>query len=295
VSNNHVASVQWTERLPVMRPLTFPFVLSSIVAALLLISSIAGLLFGQRGLYQPNPATLPSFLTQDVITLVVAVPLLLTSQWLVRRGSVRGLLVWMGTLFYLAYAYSFAVLGSWLPPLFLVYVAIVSMSAYSLIFVLVSTDAEAVRARFSAHTPVRWAGGFLMLMSLLLATMWVAMIVGDILSGTEPKSTVFVIWPLDLVIALPALFWGGMWLWRRQPLGYVVGGIVLMKAAAEGLALVAQTVVTLIMSGIGDDILPAYAIIGVGGLVLLVLYLRGLGPEPSTIPMRFRPMVASHA
>jgi len=52
-----------------MRSVTFPFVLSSIVAALLLISSLAGLFFGQRGLYQPNPATLPSFLTQDVITL----------------------------------------------------------------------------------------------------------------------------------------------------------------------------------------------------------------------------------
>jgi hypothetical protein len=295
VSNSHVASVQWTERLPVMRSLTFPFVLSSIVAALLLISSIAGLLFGQRGLYEPNPATLPSFLTQDVITLVVVVPLLVICLSLTRRGSVRGLLVWMGTLFYIAYAYSFAVLGTWLPPLFLVYVAIVSMSVYSLIFVLVSTEADALRARFSAHTPVRWAGGFLMVMSLLLATMWVAMIVGDILSGTQPKSTQFVIWPLDLVIALPALFWGGLWLWRRQALGYVVGGIVLMKAAAEGLALVAQTVVTLFMSGIGDDVLPAYAVIGVGGLVLLALYLRGVEPERSTIRFGSKRSVASHA
>jgi hypothetical protein len=295
VSNNHVASVLRTERLPVIRSLTFPFVLSSIVAALLLISSIAGLLFGQRGLYEPNPATLPSFLTQDVITLVVVVPLLVTCLWLVRRGSVRGLLVWMGTFFYIAYAYSFAVLGTWLPPLFLVYVAIVSMSVYSLIFVLMSTDAEAVRGRFSDQTPVRWAGGFLMVMSLLLATLWVAMIVGDTLSGTQPKSTLFVIWPLDLVIALPALFWGGLWLWRRQALGYVVGGIVLMKAAAEGLALVAQTVVTLFMSGIGDDVLPAYAVIGVGGLVLLALYLRGLGPERSTTRLGSRRSVASHA
>jgi hypothetical protein len=188
VSNSHVASVLWTERLPVMRSLTFPFALSSIVAALLLISSIAGLLFGQGGLYEPNPATLPSFRTQDVITLVVVVPLLVTCLWLVRRGSVRGLLVWMGTLFYVAYAYSFAVLGTWLPPLFLVYVAIVSMSVYGLIFVLVSTDAEAVRARFSDQTPVRWAGGFLIVMSLLLATLWVAMIVGDTLSGTQQRS-----------------------------------------------------------------------------------------------------------
>lgn len=117
---------------------------------------MAGLLYGQRGVFEPNPATLPSFLTQDVITFFVAIPLLLGCLWLVRRGSVRGLLLWMGTLFYLGYAYSYAVLGTWLPPLFLVSVAIVSMSAYSLIFLLVSTDADVVKARFSAHAPVRW-------------------------------------------------------------------------------------------------------------------------------------------
>lgn len=89
--------------------------------------------------------------------------------------------------------------------------------------------------------------------------MWVIMVLGNMLSGTQPKSTPLVIWPLDLVIALPALFWGGLWLWRRQPLGYAVGGI-------------------------RDDVLPAYAVIGAGGLVLLVLYLRDLGgPERSTV------------
>ena len=296
VSDNHVVSAEWPTRLPVIRSLSLPFVLSSIVAALLLISSVAGLLFGQRGLYQPDPATLPSFLTQDVITLLIATPLLVACLWQVCRGSVRALLLWMGTLFYIAYAYSYAVFGTWLPPLFLVYVAIVSMSIYSLIYLLVSTDADAVRARFAARTPVRWAGGFLIVMSVLLATLWVVMIVGDILSGTPPKSTQFVIWPLDLVIALPALFWGGLWLWRRQPLGYVVGGIVLMKAAAEGLGLVAQTVVTVFMSGIGDDVLPAYVVIGVGGLLLLFLYLRGLGTEKhSSSPMRSQTLVTSHA
>ena len=66
----------------------------------------------------------------------------------------------------------------------------------------------------------------------------------------------------------------GLWLGRKQPLGYVVGGVVLLKAAAEGLTLVAQTAATLIMSGIGDPLLPAYAVVGFGGLALLIVYLR---------------------
>ena len=283
MSNIRAISTDWTERLPVIRSVTFPFVLSLIVAVLLAIASIAGLLFGQRGLYQPNPATLPTFLAQDVITLCVALPLLLASMWTARAGSLRGLLLWMGTLFYIAYAYSFAVLGTWLAPLFPVYATIVSMSVYSFIYLLVSTDADTVKVRFSAHTPVRWAGGFVMAMALLLGTMWVLRILGDVLLGNTPKPTELVVFPLDLVIAFPALFWGGLWLWRKQPLGYVVGAVVLAKAAAEGLSLVVQTGATLLMSGIGDELLPAYAITGLGGLVMLVLYLRAV-ISPAQIP-----------
>src|SRR5207302_2045482 len=85
-----------------------------------------------------------------------------------------------------------------------------------------------------------------------------------------------VVWPLDLVVAFPALFCGGVWLWRREPLGYVVGAIVLLKAAAEGLTLVAQTVATVLLGGPTDPLLPIYALIGVGGLALLLVHLRSV-------------------
>jgi hypothetical protein len=296
MSNNHVTAGQWTEQLPVIRSLTFPFIVSLVLACLLVISSVAGLLFGQSGLHQQNPETLPTFLAQDAITLLVAVPLLLAAVWNARTGSLRGLLLWMGTLFYIAYAYSFAVLGTWLPPLFLVYAWIVSMSLYSFVYLLVSVNADAVRARFSAAAPVRWAGGFVMVMALLLGTMETASIIADVLSGTAPKPTLMVVWPLDLVIAFPALFWGGLWLWRKQPLGYVVGAVVLLKAAAEGLALVVQTVATMLMSGIGDDLLPAYAVIGFGGLLVLLLYLRTItAPEQAAVNVPNNAVLPSHA
>jgi hypothetical protein len=202
----------------------------------------------------------------------------------------------METLFYVAYVYSYAVLGTWLAPLFLVYAATISMSVYCLIFILVSTDAAAVKTRFCSRTPVRWAGGFLMAISVLLGTLWVLEVVGYSLSGTAPTPQEFVIFPLDLIIAFPALFWGGLWLWRKQPLGYVVGGIVLLKTAAEGLTLVAQTAATLIMSGIGDALLPAYALVGFGGLLLLSLYLRGIHVTTAVgEPHRIQATAPAHA
>jgi hypothetical protein len=158
--------------LPVTRGLAVAFTLSLLIAGCLLVASIAGLAFGRGGLYEPNPATLPAFLAQDVLSLLVGLPLLLGSAWLARRGSLRGLLVWMGSLFYLSYAYSFYILGDRLAPLFLVYAAIVSMSLYGLVYLLLSTDSEAVRRRFSDRTPTRWAGGFVAGMGLLMATVW---------------------------------------------------------------------------------------------------------------------------
>jgi hypothetical protein len=267
--------------LPVIRTLTTAYVLTVLVGVCLVISSVAGLLFGQRGLYEPDPSTLPSFLTQDAVSLVAGVPLLLGSMWTARRGSVRGLLLWMGMLFYIAYAYSYAVLGGRLAPLFLLYVAIVSMSLYCLVYMLVSTDADAVKARFSAHTPTTVAGAFVAFFALSLGSMWIWTIVGDLFAGTPATPVQLVVWPLDLIVAFPALFWGGIYLWRRNALGYVAGGIVLLKAAAEGLTLVLQSWVTALMGGPADPLVPVYAIVGMGGLVLLVAYLRGVGvPSP---------------
>jgi hypothetical protein len=60
----------------------------------------------------------------------------------------------------------------------------------------------------------------------------------------------------------PAVFWGGVWLWREQLLGFLVRGMILLKAAAEGLTLVAQTGATLLMRGECDPMLPAYAMVG---------------------------------
>lgn len=86
----------------------------------------------------------------------------------------------MGTLFYIAYAYSYTVLGDRLAPLYLLYVAIVSMSLYTLLFLLLSADADAVEAHFSGRTPTSLAGGFVAFMALALGSVWVAAILSDV-------------------------------------------------------------------------------------------------------------------
>jgi hypothetical protein len=79
--------------LPIKNKLTLTLALSGVLAVLLIISSVAGVAYGSRGLYEPYPASLAGLVGQDVITLVVGLPLLFASVWLTARGSTRGLLL----------------------------------------------------------------------------------------------------------------------------------------------------------------------------------------------------------
>jgi hypothetical protein len=272
--------------LPVTRGLVLPTVLSALTAGLLAVTSVGGLVWGPQGLYRADPTTLPAFLGQDALTLLVGLPLLIGAVWSTRRGSLRGLLVWLGALFYIAYSYAYYLLSPEFNPLFPAYLTIVSASLYCLVYLLLSVDTAMVKARFAPGTPTRLTGGFMMVMALLLSIKWVASMISA-LSGDELLASHknLVVWVLDLVVALPALFWGGLWLWRRDALGFVVAGMLLLKAAFVGITLVVDTWLMTLWGQASDPMLPAYAVIAVGGLVLLAAYLRCVGPSPT--PMQY--------
>jgi hypothetical protein len=207
---------------------------------------------------------------------------LLWSTWAARRDSLRGLLLWTAALFYLAYSYAYYVLSPEFNVLYLAYIAIVAMSLYGCLYLLINTDAEAVAARFSASTSVRVVSAFLMTLSIGLGLAWVAMIVSYLTSGATPSRVSLVVWPMDLVVAFPAMFWGGLWLWRRQPLGYAVATVLLVKAGLLGVTLVVNTSLASTFWGVAPDpAVPVYAIGGLGGVALAAQYLRSLDrPHP---------------
>jgi hypothetical protein len=265
--------------LPLTRRIGLPFITSVVTAALLALTAGVGLLLGQQGFYRPDPHTLPAFLAQDAITLLFGLPLLLVSLWTARNGSLRGFLLWMAALFYFAYSYAYYLLSPEFNALYLAYIAIVSMSGYGLLYLLLSTDTLAVKDRFSQGTRGRIAAGFLIVMSLLMGMKWVTAIVGSLAGGPSPTPVDLGVYPMDLVIAFPAMFWGGIWLWRKEALGFVVGAVLLVKAAAVGLGLVAASWVVTFSGVPMDPMLPAYAVIGLGGTGLAVLYLRGVKPD----------------
>jgi len=80
---------------------------------------------------------------------------------------------------------------------------------------------------------------------------------------------------VDGVVLLPLTFFGGLWLWRRQPLGYVLAGLLLVKVTATMVTLVINTLLVT-RWGVPLDTfeLTVYAVVMVFSAALLVSYLK---------------------
>jgi hypothetical protein len=227
--------------LPLRAPLDLVSRITAVLVGLLAVAAATGLALGPRGWYDPDPATQPAFLGQDVATLVLGLPLLFWSSRAARAGSVRGLVCWAGALFYVAYSYYFFVIGGRFSPLFPVYLTLVSLGTYGALAVVFSIDHEQLARRFDRATPVRLVSGYLGATSVLFAGLWLAMIGSALARGVALTGVQRAVIAVDAIVLLPLLFYAGVALWRRAPIGYALAGLLLVKAAATFLTLLIST------------------------------------------------------
>jgi len=84
--------------LPLRGDLKSATVISVIVALLMTSASVYGLLFPSN--IYPTEELRQSFLANDLVNLLIGLPILLGSMWLTHRGKLIGLLCWPGALLY---------------------------------------------------------------------------------------------------------------------------------------------------------------------------------------------------
>ena len=183
----------------------------------------------------------------DLVTLVIVVPATLVVLAHYQRGSARARLVLFGLLGYFFYVYTGASLAYSFNYLFILYVALFSLSISALIALGISMDASSLRRAFDANTPWRAVWIFMVWLAVMLCIIWFSQILPFYLSGEIPQSirdagapTMFV-YVLDLGIVVPVAIIGAAWLRRGHPWGPVLAGFVLVKAATIGLALLGMT------------------------------------------------------
>ena len=123
------------------------------LASLMVAQALLGLLVS--GAYRDVVWIKATWFGNDLVTLLVAVPLLLCAVRFASRGSTRARLIWLGVLAYAVYNYTYYVLGAALNAFFAIYVLTFVVSATSLILGFVGTDAASVARAFSVRTPAR--------------------------------------------------------------------------------------------------------------------------------------------
>jgi hypothetical protein len=186
-------------------------------------------------------------IAQDVVTLCIGIPLLIVATMLFSRGSLRGKVLLAGTLGYFLYTYtSMATLTAY-NELFLVYVALMSLSLFAFILTVLSIDVAALPAQFSSRLPRRTIGAFLIFLGVMLALMWLGRIIlPSLVSGSVPfgldNYSTLVIQTLDLGIIVPAAVLAGVLLFRRSALGYLLSSVVLVKGFTMGAATSAMVI-----------------------------------------------------
>jgi len=175
----------------------------------------------------------------DLVTLVLGLPLLAISFWLSSRGSLRGQLLLTGTLGFILYTYITMCFGAAYNSLFLVYVALFSLSLYAFILSMMSFDLETLPSHFSKKLPRGWIAGLLFFAAAFLAVAWLGRIAATFSSGAIPaleNTTSMFIQAMDLGIIVPMCVLAGILLLRRAPWGYLLASVGMMKFLTMGTA-----------------------------------------------------------
>lgn len=247
------------------------FTLSVIVTILAVVASVGGLLI--PNLYRDNDFVKSAWLTNDIITLIIAVPLLSASLFFVRKGSLRWQLVWIGMIGYMAYNFAFYLFGAAFNPFFLIYVALFSLSGTGLILGLANLDMNKIGQQFSLKTPVKVIGIYIMFIAIMLFFVEMGMISNYFLTGSLPETIKLtghptsIVFALDLSTVVPVSVVTSILLWKRNKWGYVMGMIMLLKGFTYGLVLSIGTALLAYSPAFGkwDPLMPFYILLVIGG------------------------------
>lgn len=235
---------------------------------------------------QNSDYVMQRIIVQDLVTLVVVVPLLIISTSLAAGQSRRGYLTWLGSLAYFLCTYGYYAFGIAYNKFFLVYVALFSISFFALTKGMLSLDVETTSLRFSRNTPVKTVSGFCIFFGLLISVLWLVKIIPPLVSVEESPflellgTTTMVNQVLDLGIVGPLAILTGIWLWKRQSWGYILAAIILFKAITFGIDSLAVYVMDLQLGQtISSEEMVFYGCFSVFAVVLMIQFLRNLREE----------------
>ncbi|NLF50381.1 MAG: hypothetical protein GX577_04530 [Leptolinea sp.] len=234
-----------------------------------------------QGLYRfDTVSSAAQMQANDLITLIIGLPLLVISAILAFRGSLRGRLLLTGTLGFFFYTYMSMSMLTAYNNLFLVYVALFGLSFYAFILSLLSFDLEDLPRHFSEKLPRGWMAAIMFLVGAFLSLAWLGRIIPPLLNNTIPLlegTTTLVIQAMDLVLIVPMAILGGILLLKRSPWGYLISSILFLKSITLGVA-VSTMSIFMAARGVPESlgVMIPFLIITALNLIFAIILLRNI-------------------
>lgn len=218
--------------------------LSWAIAALMTLQAAVGIAF--PAVYRDVTWIRAAWFGCDVVTLVGGVPLIVGGLLAMRRGSLRGELLWFAGLGYGVYNFGYFALGAHLNVFFPVYVALFVASTWALVLALASADAVWIGVAFGTGAPVRSVAGYMTFTGIGLAIAWLAQWGAYVFGGAVPsigEGPFRLVATMDLSFMAPTMLIGAVLLWRRHAWGYVIAAIAITQGATYTAGLTMASVV----------------------------------------------------
>jgi len=263
------------------RRFTLAYWLSGTLAVLALVASAVGVFY--PAVFRDTAVTSGNARGTDLVIMAVALPALVVAMGLTARGSLRAQIVWLGALGYILYNAIFFAFAVAFNPLFLVYIAVLSLALWSLVALLMALDVAGLRAHFTEHLPIRTIALYLILTTALFALTWLRDIVPALVNNTAPASlhgTMMLTNPIqvvDFAAGFPLTILAAVWLWQRKAWGYVLAGLFLVYGVIEAISVATDQFFGHLSDPTQSAMMtPVFAVIAVIAVIPAVLYFRCL-------------------
>lgn len=251
--------------------------MSLIVAFLATVASIGGLML--ENLYRDSEAIRTAWFVNDLITLFVAVPIMMGSIYFASKGSLKGSLVWVGSLWYMLYNYVFYMYGAAFNAFFLIYILLFVLSVYSLILTLVQINVMKLRSQLLDRAPTKAVSTFLFAFAAALGFPWVIWTLRFIQLGETPSFEMTIVFATDLSFLVSVLIFSGILLRKKNAWGVVLSAMVMLKGVLYPLVLIIGGALVFIRVGTWDSFIPLYAVLWLLCIYFYQLLLRSIRGE----------------
>lgn len=266
-----------------------PFVVSSLLAAVTVVTCAVLLLVPD--VLQGEAAMNGSVRGTALILVLATVPVMIAAMRAAARGSVRAHVIWAGMVAHVLYQSLLFAYATPFDLLFLPYMAMLGLSVWAAITLLVSLDVRSLPGRFIEAWPRRFVAGFLGAVAVLNAVAWLGRIVpafGEVAAPPFLEGSGLTTNPVfvqDLALYIPLMVVGAWWLWQDRAWGYLVVGAMLASSVVEGITVAVDQYVGHLADPastiVSSAAVPLFVGMAVVTAVPLFLYLRALGSRSS--------------